>query len=173
MQTKRLVGWSIGGALVAAWMAAATPSDPQVPERSVTPGPAVRAALAAPEFATEAERLRTFMSAPPAPHRPARNPFTFGGREAPVMSLPDESASAAAAMPEVSAVSPPAVDLIGIATKRAPDGTPVYTAIVSVEGRMQFLAVGDGVLPGTVVADIDGATVTLDDGTGTRRLRLP
>ncbi|HJO39317.1 MAG: hypothetical protein QGF21_08405 [Vicinamibacterales bacterium] len=175
MRTKRLVGWSIGGALVVAWMAAATPSDPQVPERSVVLSPAARAAVTVPGFATEADRLRTFMSAPPAPHRPARNPFTFGGREAPAMSSPGESApSGSAVAPEPPVVSPPAIDLIGIATERAADGSPVYTAIVSVDGLMRFLAVGEGVLPGTRVADIDAATVMLDDGTGVpRRLTLP
>lgn len=174
MHAGRLIAWSAGAALTAAWIAAATTAVQPVPQ-GPTLRPAERPVEAPLDLAEESRRVRHYALVAPAPQPLGRNPFAFGpSREPdrPTVVLPDATAPEAGSV----GVEPrEVVIVIGIATETSSSGGPELTAIVSVDGRMRFVKVGDGLTLDLEVAEVDSSGITVRETlSGTlRRLTLP
>jgi hypothetical protein len=175
-----------GGALLAAWLTAATTApregDPEVtPTRSDTV-PAQREGdgqdgSVAPNLAADLERLRLQAADSPALEVGARNPFSL----APPAPLP----RAARPMPSgerpgTEAVSwpagrvGPAYELIGVATGKAEDGAERIGILIAPDGGVLLVAAGDRIPGGYLVDAVEPSSVTLASDAETRhRLVLP
>ena len=166
MRAGRLIAWSAGAALTAAWIAAAATVVQPAPPSSA-PRPVERLAESAPALAGESRRVRDYAAVAPAPRLPGRNPFVFGPSREPDQPAP-EATSAGVGPREV-------IIVIGIATERAASGDPKFTAIISVDDRMRFVTVGDAVGPDLEVVEIepDGITVRDTVSGARRRVVLP
>ncbi len=174
MRAGRLIAWSAGAALTAAWIAAAATVVQPVPPRSV-PQPVERPAESAPDLARESRRVRDYVAAAPAPRLPGRNPFVFGSSREPDQPRPTASPAAPPEAPPAGVEPREVVIVIGIATERAASGDPTLTAIISVDDRMRFVTVGDALGPNLEVVEIepDGITVRDTVSGARRRVVLP
>ena len=161
MRAGPLIGWSVGGALVAAWIGAATIGVQPGPRPATEPRmPAVPDAT--PDLAEESRRVRAYATLAPAPRPVGRNPFMFGALDADRPEPPRPRAD----QPEAARSQPaepagPRIAVIGIATSSSPEGVPELTAIVSVDGRMRFVKTGDQLLPGVEVGAVEPGAVIL------------
>jgi hypothetical protein len=119
---------------------------------------------------TQASRLRTRLSAAPAPREPIRNPFAFASREVP------RPARAGTAVPQPADLNPPEppLTLAGLAERETPDGV-VRTALITSDSDELFMLVEGDTLGGRYrVKTIAAETVELTDlvNGATRRLTL-
>ena len=172
-----------GGALLAAWLAAATTAPRGEAPVPAPPAPAPPAAggagppsAAAADLAADLGRLRRQLADAPALRVGARNPFSL----APPPPPPGAARLDAAAERARRTVSGqphaagPALTLIGIASVDAEDGSR-RTGILSVpNGEVLLVGSGDRVPGGYLVDAVEPSSVTLVDGYGARyRLDLP
>ena len=174
-----------GGALLAAWLAAATTAPREAvsgltPATSSVDPPAQRegpASSAAAGLSADLERLRLRVADTPPLRVGARNPFSLA---APPPS-PGETRLAPA--PErfdrrnVSRLPRrvgPAHNLIGVASRDA-EGRPERIGILTApDGEVLLVGAGDHLPGGYLVDAVEPASVTLVDGAGVRhRLVLP
>jgi hypothetical protein len=173
MNLKRIAGFGVAGAVLAALIAgASTPG-----RRPITPPPSVRPTAAdihGAELAAEITRLRERLR-PTAEPRSSRNLFQYRSER----RAPAAAAAAVAAAPaptEVVNAAPPApmASLVGIAEDAGPDG-PVRTAIVAIDGDVFLAKAGEPVTSRYRVAAVSSNDAELTDTvTGTTvRLRLP
>lgn len=159
--------------LVVVWVAVSAgmprPAATPPPQPARTPSPPERLVD---ELERTAERLRADLDAAAArPDVPTRNPFRFADERAPrtpapavpAVGIPREPAAPA----PVTALHP---RLVGLA-EHAEEGSVRRTAIISVEGALEFVGVGDQVAGTFEVVSIDADGVELRrlaDGTTTR-----
>ena len=160
--------------VLSAWLATAGGLSVSPASPHATPRPVDSATQAlANEVQTQASRLRTRMSAAPAPHEPFRNPFAFGTREAPRPSRTASPTQTAAAALETNPPEPP-LTLAGLAERETPAGV-VRTAMITADSDELFMLVEGDSLGGRyrVTAIAAEAVELIDLVTGaTRRLTL-
>jgi hypothetical protein len=170
MNANRIAAIVIGGASLAAWLAAAVTSG----DRNVVPPPArtapaidVRGAELVGEIARLHERLR-----PTATPRNSRNVFRFGAprqRFATPAAVPTNGALADAIPAAIA--PPPPLALIGMAEDAGANGSE-RTAIMTASGQLVLAKVGDIVLSRYMVAKISSDVVELFDTADSSLLRL-
>lgn len=177
MAPARAAAYVGGAILLAAWLAAAdsTPPEVQVP-RAPAPRPeALELDALARDVQAQAARLRTRLAAAPAATPATRNPFAFGSRTAP------PHRELAATPPPLPAPAPVAaaapllpLELVGIA-EQADNGVTTRTAVVAGSGDQLFMVTEGQPLTDRYRVGVVGAdAVELTDlATGaTRRLGL-
>lgn len=171
-----------GGALLAAWLAAAA-TAPRGDGPGVVPPPAIpavpgtaQAPAVAADLAADMERLRQRLVEPLPLRMGARNPFSLAPPPPPPRSdtldpLPRREAVSVSRPPRVTS---PTVDLIGIATADTEQGA-VRTAVLTTRaGEVILVGSGDPVPGGYRVEGVEPTAVTFVDGNGARfRLDLP
>jgi hypothetical protein len=175
MTGKRAAAYCGGGLLVLAGFSFAgglarqspPPSEPSVPVQ--TSGTANLGA----EVQAQTARLKSRLAQPPAATEPVRNPFSFAARED---GRRTARTASPAAVPEPVNLPPaePAIELVGVAEDRAPQGV-VRTAIVSaLSGDLWVVKEGETVAGRYKVKAIGTDAVDLiDPASGvTRRLTL-
>jgi hypothetical protein len=164
--------WFGGGGILATWLAVSP--DQGVPTTSPAAAvrrPASASGPTADELNAQAARLRERTEA--VTLRPStRNPFRFSSpKSAARSSTPRERAAQSAAIEGAMPAAPPApaLKLSGIARKA---GT--RTAILSGDGQVYLVGVGDSVAGRYTVVTIDPEAVLLRDAAGVeQRLVLP
>ena len=181
MSPSRIALVAGGGALVAAWLAAAA-TVPRQEAAVGEPPPVIPAApdVSAPfpvaaDLAADIERLQRLAEAP-APRMGARNPFSLA--PPPPSPRPDTLAPAPRRAPPAASRGPratgPAVELIGVATAEAEEGSARTGILATRGGEVLLVRAGDPVPGGYRVDAIEPTSVTLADGSGARhRLELP
>lgn len=158
MKVTRAAAWGLGGALMAAWLAAAAGTRTAVPPTAAQPDEPPPLSLP-PAIQAEAEKLRQFLDAPPRPHQAERNPFEFARRP---QRLEDRVA-APTFVPVQPMVPPgPRLKLDGIAEDAVPGGI-VRTAIISAAGQLFLVTEGGSVTSRYRVARIGADAVELED----------
>jgi len=163
---------AIGGALVA-WFAAAATSNREVAPPIVLPAPRVDRQGA--DLAKEIARLHDRLRPDATPRQPARNLFAYHmptvRREMTAAAAPTPPAVSEAAAPAAPPLPP--LKLAGIAEDDGPDG-PIRTAIISAEGQLFLVKVGDTIgsryRVGRVAAEVVELIDTIDGSV--RRLAL-
>ena len=181
MSAPRIALVAAGGALVAAWLAAAT----TVPAGDVAvsaPPPAATVAgegtqpAVAEELAADMERLRRRQERTPALRMSARNPFSLAAPPPP--PRPGTLDPSARPRAPVASRRPPAsrlaVELIGIAMEDTEAGSGGTGILTTPGGDVMLVRAGDRVPGGYRVDAVGPSSVTLVDGGGARhRLALP
>ncbi|HVC20784.1 MAG TPA: hypothetical protein VNE16_11945 [Vicinamibacterales bacterium] len=169
MSWSRIVALVAGAALLAAWFAAANSTRtrlPPAPAAVMAPDPELQAVR---HLLQQTTRLSGAMQAMAAPRTPARNPFQFGSA-----ASQDDVPATPPAGPRPAALAPPpapSFELEGIATNRQA-GRPVLTAIISGDGQLFLVKIGDQVTSRYRVAGLSAGEVVLDDSTGGPPLHL-
>ena len=170
-----------GGALVAAWLAAATTAPRgDVAVSALRPdvsgaGGAAQTSTAAADLAADMERLRRRLTQAPRPRLGARNPFSLAPA---APRLPDAvdppPRLAAPAVSRRPGATRSAVELIGIAAAGTEEGSERTGILTTLGGEVLLVRDGDGVPGGYRVEAVGPSSVTLVDGSGARhRLALP
>lgn len=165
------LGWALGGGLQPS-----PDSDPR--QGRARSGPRPLGVPPTADVSPLTEQLRLKLDKQPRAPRPARNPFVFEARRAPVGPQPSRPLEAQAdrastAEAEIAAPRPGAqFQLSGMATTRGPDG-PELTAMVHDGRALVFVKRGDTLPGGFEVVEIQESSVTLRDSAGGERtLRL-
>lgn len=171
MHLKRTATIVVAGGALAAWFAGAATSNRPAPDPIVPRHPAIDARGA--DLAGEIARLHEHLRPSTTPRAPARNVFRYHAAPA--------AAPAALAVPKPAiveaAVAPkpalPPFRLSGIAEDEGPDG-PIRVAIISGDGQLFMVKVGEAVTPRYRVVQIAADVVELLDlqDNSTRRLAL-
>jgi hypothetical protein len=156
-RTAMMVG---GAAVLAAWLAGAATSKRPVPPPIVTPPQAIDARGL--ELTSEVARLRDRLHPTVVPAEPRRNLFTFRSTPRTAMAPAVPPPPPAAAEPASAGPVEPVLKLAGIAEDNAPDG-PDRTAIISGQGHLFMVKVGEQVTPRYRVAKIAADAVELTD----------
>jgi hypothetical protein len=171
MSPKRSVWLVVGGAALAAWIAAAATSAPpqtaDVPVRATVPDRRSQ------ELAAEVARLHSWLQPQPRPSEHGRNLFEFGGRAAamrPAAIAPRVDTAEAAAVP-APAPAAPVFTLDGIAEDPGAGG-PVRTAIISGLGQLFLAREGDALTSRYKVLRISADVVELSDTTTNTTLTI-
>jgi hypothetical protein len=164
-----------GGGMLATWLAV-TPNDgvPVSTSSATIDRIAVTRELTADELNAQANRLRDHLKA--VPLRPtARNPFRFA-EPAPakrVRTGSDDSGPSAEAPTVIPPPPQPSFVLVGLTETKSPAGSR-RTAVISGEGQLFLVAVGESVAGRYVVVTIEpGSAVLRDESGGEIRLVLP
>ena len=171
-----------GGALLAAWLTAATsapgggvpvpaPSPPvATPARAEEP-----ASTAAEDLAADLERLRLRVADAPALRVGARNPFSLA--PPPPLAATNDPAPEIVGRRTISRPPRrvgPAHKLIGVASRRTVEGFERTGILTAPDGGVLLVGVGDHVSGGYLVDAVESSSVTLVDDAGMRhRLDLP
>jgi hypothetical protein len=172
-----------GATVLAGWLASGPPQNAPAP--GATPsrraqGSGARTAAADTDIQDQAARLQARMRQEPVYHEPSRNPFRFGGRDAPrTAPLGVEPGAREVApttnepvVPVVPAPPPPPpVKLSGIAEDRIGDRIE-RTAVLSVPSGVVLVREGDAVLGQYRVSRIEANAVELTDTLGGAPVRL-
>lgn len=149
---------AIGGALLA-WLAGAATSNRVALPPIVVHSEPIEARGA--DLATEIARLHERLRPTATPRQPGRNLFTF--HTTPVAIAPTVVAPPRAALVEAPApLAQPVLKLAGIAEDAGADG-PVRTAIISGEGQLFMVKIGEQVTSRYKVAKISADVVELMD----------
>ena len=174
MTAKRAAAYCGGGLLIVAGLSFAGGLGRQTPPVT-DPSNAVETSgtvsLAA-EVQEQTARLKARLAQAPPASEPVRNPFMFAPRE----SAPRSRRAAETAVPEPLPLPPaePAIELVGVAEDRTPEGV-VRTAIVSsLSGDLYLVKEGDSIVGRYKVKAVGLDAVDLTDllSGGTRRLTL-
>jgi hypothetical protein len=171
MHVKRIVLFGIGGAGLAAFVAASVSTGiRQTIDAPLTP-PHDPVAATAGDLAAEAARLRERLTPTTTPLQPGRNLFRFNA------GAPAANKLADVPIPDTSVASDvapaPALKLVGLAADSSPEGVR-RTAIISAAGVLVFATEGELVLSRFRVSSIDDDGLELVDTltTASRRLSL-
>jgi hypothetical protein len=158
---KRTATIVVTGGALAAWLAGAATSnraipDPILPQRA-------RIDQRGADLAGEISRLHDHLRPSTMPRAPARNVFRFSAAPAaaPVAAAVPHAALIEAPSP-VKAVPSLPLRLSGVAEDAGPDG-PVRVAIISGEGQLYMVKVGELVTPRYRVTQIGADAVELLD----------
>jgi len=172
MHVKRTATIVVVGGALAAWFAGAATSNRAVPDPIVPQRPRIDASGA--DLAGEIARLHDHLRPSTTPRAPARNVFRYSS-PAPVASVAAAPASAALVEAPAAAKAPPQLPLrlSGIAEDPGPDG-PIRVAIISGEGQLYMVKIGELVTPRYRVTAIGADVVELQDvdNQAIRRLAL-
>lgn len=164
-----------GAAVMAAWAATAPVAPPAAdpPQARETRVAIVPAALDAQVFEMEREatRLRARINVSVELREPERNPFEFRARRVTPDPAPPRATREAVVMPVVPVAPINPFTLVGMAERETPDG-PVRTAIVSGQGQLFLVGVGDAVTTRYVVRAISADVVELVDDASGESIRL-
>ena len=177
---------AVGGALLAAWIAAATTAPREDGAEFAAAPSAVRparpegpraAGSAAAGLSADLERLRLQAADAPALRVGARNPFSLAPLPPPPRAAAPDPADADPGR-RLAALPPqrvgPAHELIGVASRRTEEGPERIAILAAPDGEVLLAGAGDRVPGGWVVDAVEPSSVTLADGAGTRtRLVLP
>lgn len=168
------------GALLAAWLAAATTAPREAVAEFVPSPSAARAAQRegpAPDGGVDAdlgsgiERLRRLAADAPVLRVGARNPFSLAPSPPPSRAAASDPFRERAGRRAVSRTPPrvgPGHKLIGVASSRTED-SPQRTGILTApNGEVLLVRVGDRVSGGYRVDAVEATSVTLVDDGGTR-----
>jgi Tfp pilus assembly protein PilP len=162
--------WIGGSGVLATWLAVSPNHGvPATPPAAAVRRPASAAAPTAEELKLLAARLRK-----PTAHvtlRPStRNPFRYSSPKSPSGASRERRVQSAAIEPTIQAAPPaPTLKLSGVAQKGA-----TRTAILSGDGQIYVVGVGDSVAGRYTVIAIDPEAVLLRDAAGAeQRLVLP
>jgi hypothetical protein len=158
MTPTRVAARIAGGALLAAWLAAAA----SVPAPSVPAAPATAPTTSAGDFTAidiRTDDLRARLESKPLLRPSSRNPFKFAVRR-PVTPVRAPALSTAA--PAAPSGLPP-LTLAGIAEQETTSGT-VRTAVISAFGELFLVREGEGVRDRYRVSRIGADAVELRDG---------
>jgi hypothetical protein len=171
MHVKRTVTIVLIVGALAAWLAGAATSNRAAPD-PILPQRAHIDARGA-DLANEIARLHEHLRPATTPRAPGRNVFRYS--TAPAPSLPPAAARPALVEAPAAPKAPPMLPLklSGIAEDPGPEG-PVRVAIISGEGQLYMVKVGEQVTPRYRVMQIASDVVELldlEDNT-TRRLAL-
>jgi len=162
---------AVGGAL-AAWLAGAATSNRALPDPIVPQRAHIDARGA--DLANEIARLHEHLRPSSTPRAPSRNVFRYSAAPAapPPAAVAPRAAIVEAPIP-LKAPAPLPLRLSGIGEDPGPEG-PVRMAIISGEGQLYMVKVGDLVTPRYRVAQIGADVVELLDlqDNTTRRLAL-
>ncbi len=163
--------WIGGSGVLATWLAVSpNPVAPPTPPAAAVRRAASAAEPTAEELNVKAARLRNRTAA--VTLRPStRNPFRYGSPKSSAPRASRERAVQSAAIEPAIQVAPPAptLKLSGVAQKGA-----TRTAILSGDGQIYVVGVGDSVAGRYTVITIDPETVLLRDSAGVeQRLVLP
>lgn len=173
-------------AFLGSGLLAAVSLVPVAVSRSPETPPTARPGTARPDTPTSAlvdvveqtTRLRTYMSAAPAPRQPARNPFRFAERrraESSSARAPELLGRMAQSPPLRPFAAAPPLTLIGIA-ERQPAGEPIAAAqriaIVSGLGDVHLVSAGDRIAGRYSVVAVGVDAVELRDEAADTLLRL-
>lgn len=176
MTGGRIAALILGGAVCGAWLASAAGVARQAREVRTTPRQIEAAqfdALAS-DMQAQAGRLRDRLAQAPAPREAVRNPFRFAERRSPAVRSVRSRAPLAEPLPIAPEIREPALQLIGIAETKTPDGV-VRTAMIT-GGLSELIMVtrGQRILGRYDVVAVGADAVELKDvQTGTtRRLSL-
>ena len=169
MNAKRTLTLVVTSAALIAWLAGAATSNREiasVPIVTHTPIDA-RGENLSKEIARLHERLRPDAT----PRQPGRNLFTFhSGARAAAPSMPEAPKAALVEAPPPMIA--PSLKLVGLAEDDGPDGA-VRSAIISGDGELFIVKVGDSVTARYVVTTIGADVVELTDVTDHTIRRLP
>lgn len=182
MSPSRIAPIVVGGALLAAWLAAAA-TEPRgdgafavLPPVTPAASPAMQAPAVAADLAADMERLRQRLAEPPVLRMGARSPFSLAPpplspRSDTLDPSPRREAISSSGPPPVTS---PTVDLIGIATADTEHGSERTAVLTTRAGEVLLVGSGDPVPGGYRVEAVEATAVTLVDGNGARyRLDLP
>ena len=183
MTTPRVAVLTGGVALLAAWLSSAAGTAPSAPVTGsplgvgLAPAQAETPVPARLDLEREVARLASRLEKAPRPRYPARNPFTLTARTRATSPSPPAVAVTprpAPAVVDTVAAVPPAVSLAGIGAERTPYGRR-RTAILSADGRVFLVRIGDEVMGRFQVRAVtDDAVELFDLRNGTPlRLTLP
>lgn len=160
MHVKRTATLVLIGGALAAWLAGAATSNRAVPDPIVPPRARIDARGA--DLAGEIARLHDRLRPASTPRAPSRNVFKYS--TAPAPSLP--AAAPRPALVEAPSAPKPvaqiALRLSGVAEDPGPDG-PVRIAIISGDGQLYMVKVGEMVTPRYRVTQIAADVVELQD----------
>lgn len=171
--TSRSVGLLMMAALATGWVGArVTAPEPPAQVRVSNSIRPLGASVAVPK----AERLHERIPQAPQPSR-GRNPFVYAARVAPPPARYREPAVVETPVPviamEPAAPPVPTFRLSGIASDTN-DGVTTLTAIVSDNGALAFVKVGDRLSSGYTVQQVSDTSITLVDAAGVATtIRLP
>jgi hypothetical protein len=177
MTAKQTAAYSGGGLLLLAWLASASglvrQAAPVVESQSPveTSGTTTLAA----DVQAQTARLRTRLSAAPAPQQHYRNPFAFAKREPSPSPQREKTREATTApLPTVAAPDDPAIDLVGVAENRTEKGLERSAIVSALSGELFIVKEGELIAARYRVKAIDKEAVELTDVlTGaSRRLTL-
>jgi hypothetical protein len=170
MNAKRTLTFVIISAALIAWLAGAATSNREI----ASPPIVARAPIDArgEDLAKEIARLHERLRPDATPRLPGRNLFTFHSavRTARQPMVPAPVPALVEAPPPIAVA--PSLKLIGLAEDDGPDGV-VRTAIISGEGELFVVKVGDSVTPRYVVTTISADVVELTDTSDQTVRRLP
>jgi hypothetical protein len=159
MNFKRTATSVVVGAVLIAWLAGAATSKRAIPPPIITPPQAIDARGA--ELTKEIARLRDRLRPTTPPAEPRRNLFTFRAT-APLAPHDARSTQPSTIEAPAARISEPALKLAGIAEDDGADG-PDRTAIISGDGQLFMVKVGDSVAGRYRVARISSDAVELAD----------
>ena len=172
-----------GGALLAAWLAAATTAPREaVAEQTPTPSaaPPVQweepASSAAARLSTDLDRLRDRVAEAPALRVSPRNPFSLAAPPPPgaptLDPAPERVGRRTVSRPPRR--TGPAHSLIGVASRYAEEAPERIGILMAPDGEVFLVGAGDRVPGGYRVDAVEPSSLTLVDGAGMRhRLVLP
>ena len=177
MNASRAAAWIIGAAVCGAWLASAAGVTRQARLMRVSPKPAdvVQFEALAADVQAQAGRLRERLANAPAPRAAERNPFRFSASP-----VPRRAAAAARPAPVVLEpaapvdVREPALELIGVAETRKPEGVVRTALITGGYDELMMVTAGQRILGRYDVVAVGADAVELKDlqTGGTRRLLL-
>jgi hypothetical protein len=170
MNAKRTLTFVVISAALIAWFAGAATSNREI----ASPPIVARAPIDArgEDLAKEIARLHERLRPDATPRLPGRNLFTFQSavRTARQPMVPAPVPAPVEAPPPIAVA--PSLKLIGLAEDDGPDGV-VRTAIISGEGELFVVKVGDSVTARYVVTTISADVVELTDTSDQTVRRLP
>jgi len=159
MNFKRTATSVVVGAVLIAWLAGAATSKRAIPLPIIPPPQAIDARGV--ELTKEIARLRDRLRPTTPPAEPRRNLFTFRATT-PLAAHDARSTPSATIEAPAPRISEPALKLAGIAEDDGADG-PDRTAIISGDGQLFMVKVGDPVAGRYRVARISSDAVELAD----------
>lgn len=163
MTGGRIAALILGGAVCGAWLASAAGVARQASEARTTPRQVEAAqfdALAS-DMHAQAGRLRDRLAQAPAPREAVRNPFRFAERRSPVVRSGQPAVPLSQSLPIAPEIREPALQLIGVAETRTPDGvvrtamiTGGFSELMMVTGGQRILGRYDVVAVGADAVDL-------------------
>ena len=169
MNATRTLTYVVISAGLIAWLAGAATSNREIAAVPVVTHAPIDAH--GENLSKEIARLHERLRPDATPRQPGRNLFTF--RPAARVAAPSMPEAPHAAVVEAPPMIAPSLKLVGLAEDDNPDG-PVRSAIISGDGQLFIVKIGDSVTPRYIVTNIGADVVELTDVTDhtIRRLAL-
>ncbi len=175
MKASRLAAWMVCAAVGGAWLASAAgvSRSPRISPVTVRTSDDIRLDALVADVQAQSGRLRERLSNAPSPVGAERNPFTFVARRQPVRAA-EVAVAQEPSLPAPPEILEPALNLIGIAETRVPDGIQRTAMITGGRDDLMMVTAGQRILSRYDVVAVGADAVELKDlETGlTRRLVL-